>query len=355
MSRAPETGIPESDVYPGAPHPRLAARLIGHDAAEAALLDAWRAQKLPHAWLIGGREGIGKATLAWRFSKFLLCAPDPTAALLREAHDLGVDPDAPAARQAMALAHPDLVVLRRSWNPNAKALRSEISVEDVRAALDLFHKSAGAGGWRICIVDSADDLNRAGANALLKMIEEPPPRSLFLILAHRPGQVLPTIRSRCRRLALEPLSAADIVRVVGGLGEPWAGTAPEALARAAARAQGSVRATLERIDPVAAETGALIDAAVARLPEVDFRQVHRLAEAVAARGAGAAFDTLMTALYDWLAERARGGGQAARLASIADIWDKIRAATREAEAYNIDRKLHVLSVFAELSAAARRL
>jgi DNA polymerase-3 subunit delta' len=187
------------------------------------------------------------------------------------------------------------------------------------------------------------------------MIEEPPPRSLFLIVANRPGQVLPTIRSRCRRLALEPLGVADIVRVVGGLGEPWAETARETLAREAARAQGSVRATLERIDPAVAETGALIEAVVARLPEIDFRQVHRLADVVAARGAGAAFDTLMNALYDWLAERARGGGQAARLASIADIWDKIRAATREAEAYNIDRKLHVLSVFADLSAAARLL
>jgi len=353
--RAPEAAPPESDAHPGAPHPRFAQGLIGHRAAEAELLDAYRAQKLPHAWLIGGRAGIGKATLAWRLARFVLAEPNPTADSVRAAVDLAVDAQAPAVRQAMALAHPDLVVLRRSWNPHAKSLRSEIIVDDVRTALDLFHKSAGAGGWRVCIVDSADDLNRAGANALLKMIEEPPPRSLFLILAHKPGQAPATIRSRCRRLALAGLAPAQIVEIVGGLGEPWSAIAPEAVARAAGRADGSVRETLEHVDPATAEVGALIEAMLARLPAVDFPLVHRLADAVGGRGAGAAFDGLMNALYDWLAERARTAGDGARLAPTADLWDKIRSATREAEAYNLDRRLHVLSVFAEFSAAARRL
>jgi DNA polymerase-3 subunit delta' len=352
MSRNVEGGLPESDHYPGAPHPRYAQTLIGHDAAEHELLGAYRAQKLAHAWLIGGREGIGKATLAWRFARFILAHPDPTG--LGAVGDLSVGPEAPAARQIMALAHPDLVALRRGWNPQSKNFYSEIRVEDVRAALELFHKSAGAGGWRICIVDSAEDLNRAGANALLKMIEEPPPRSLFLIVAHKPNQVLATIRSRCRRLMLEPLAPADIARIAAGLGEPWSAIAPADVARAAARADGSVREALKRVDPAAGEIGAMIEAAVARLPDVDFGQIHKLADAVAARGAGEAFDGLMNALYDWLAARARSG-EGASLASIAELWDKIRAATREAETYNLDRKLHVLSVFAELSAAARRL
>ena len=258
-------------------------------------------------------------------------------------------------RQALALAHPDLAALHRNWNPQSKNFYSEIRVEDVRHALQLFQKSAGAGGWRICIVDSAEDLNRAGANALLKMIEEPPPRSLFLIVAHKPGQVLATIRSRCRRLSLEGLAPADIAGIIAGLGEPWNAIARADIDRAAARANGSVREALKRVDPAAREIGAMIEAAIAQLPDADFREIHKLADAVSARGAGEAFDGLMNGIYDWLAERARGGGQAARLASIAEVWDKIRAATREAEAYNLDKKLHVLSVFAELSAAARRL
>ncbi|MGA2793112.1 MAG: DNA polymerase III subunit delta' [Roseiarcus sp.] len=354
MSRAPEGAAPESDVYPGAPHPRFATTLIGHPTAEGALLDAYRSEKLAHAWLIGGPEGVGKATLAWRFARFILAHPDPRGAQTRAAQDLSVDADAPAVRQAAALAHPDLVALRRNWNAQSKNFYAEIRVEDVRNALQLFQKSAGAGGWRICIVDSAEDLNRAGANALLKMIEEPPPRSLFLIVAHRPGDVLPTIRSRCRRLTLESLAPADIGRIVGELGDPWSAVAPDDLDRAAARASGSVREALKRIDPAAREIGAMIDAAIAQLPDADFREIHKLADAVGARGAGDAFDRLMNALYDWLAARARDP-QGASLASIAELWDKIRAATRETETYNLDRKLHVLSVFAELSAAARRL
>jgi DNA polymerase-3 subunit delta' len=354
MGRAPESAAaPESDAYPGAPHPRLAAGLIGHALAEKTLLDAFRSEKLAHAWLIGGPEGVGKATLAWRFARFLLAHPDPQTT--RRAQDLAVDLEGPVARQILALAHPDLAILRRNWNPQSKNFYTEIRVEDVRNALQLFQKSAGAGGWRVCIVDSAEDLNRAGANALLKMIEEPPPRSLFLILAHKPGQVLPTIRSRCQRLALARLAPNDIAAIIAGLGENWSGLGAEAIARAASRADGSVREALKRVDPAAAEMGAMIEAAVARLPNPDFREIHKLADAVSARGAGDAFDALMNAVYDWLAARARSGEAAARLASIADLWDKIRAATRETETYNLDKKLHVLSVFAELSAAARRL
>jgi DNA polymerase-3 subunit delta' len=354
MSRAAEGSAPESDLYPDAPHPRFARALIGHAAAEQALLDAYRMQKLAHAWLIGGREGIGKATLAWRFARFILAHPDPTAADVRAAADLSVDFQAPAVRQVLALAHPDLAALRRNWNPQSKNFYSKIAVDAVRAALDLFHKSAGAGGWRICIIDCAEDLNPEGANALLKMIEEPPPRSLFLIVAQKPNQVLATIRSRCRRLMLDGLTPTDIAEIVVGLGDPWNAIEQADVDRAAARANGSVREALKRIDPAASEIGAMIEAAVAQLPQVDFAQIHKLADAVSARGAGEAFDGLMNALYDWLAARARRG-EGASLASIPDLWDKIRAATREAETYNLDRKLHVLSVFAELSAAARRL
>jgi DNA polymerase III subunit delta' len=356
MSRAPEGVVaPESDLYVGAPHPRFAGTLIGHALAEDALLSAYRSERLAHAWLIGGPEGIGKATLAWRFARFILAQPDPASARVQAAQTLSIDPEAPAARQVLALSHPDLTVLRRSWNPQSKNFYSDIRIEDVRNALELFRKSAGAGGWRICIVDCAEDLNRASANALLKMIEEPPPHSLFLIVAHRPGQVLATIRSRCRRLSLTGLAPSDITQIIAGLDKPWAAVAQADLDRVAVRANGSVREALKRIDPATSEIGALIEATIAQLPALDFREIHKLADAVSARGAGDAFDGLMNALYDWLAAQARGGGQAARLASIAEVWDKIRAATREAEAYNIDKKLHVLSVFAELSAAARRL
>ncbi len=248
MSRTQRDSAPESDAYAGAPHPRETFSLVGHRAAEAELLDAYRARRLAHAWLIGGPAGIGKTTLAWRFARFILAHPDPAAPAVKTARDLSVSADAPAVRQILAQAHPDVVALRRLWNADRKAFYSDIRVEDVRRALQLFQKSAGAGGWRICIVDTIEDLNRAGANALLKMIEEPPDNALFLILAHRPGLTLPTIRSRCRRLQLEPLGSNDVLHILHGLGPPWSETAAKELQAAAAAANGSVREALKRID-----------------------------------------------------------------------------------------------------------
>ena len=182
------------------------------------MLSAYREGRLAHAWLIGGREGIGKATLAWRFARFVLANPDPAAKAVREARDLHVEPSHSAARLLAGLAHPDFALIRREWQGATKRLASEISVDAVRQGLQVFQLSAAFGGWRIVIVDCAEDLNRNSANALLKMVEEPPQRSLILIVSHRPGQILPTIRSRCRRLRLDPLSEDEIVRAVD---RPW--------------------------------------------------------------------------------------------------------------------------------------
>ena len=213
--------LPEADALPGAPHPRHVYSLIGHERAEAEMLSAYREGRLAHAWLIGGREGIGKATLAWAFARFVLANPDPAAKAVREARNLHVEPTHPAARLLAGLAHPDFALIRREWQGAAKRLATEISVDAVRQGLQVFQLSAAFGGWRIAIVDAAEDLNPNSANALLKMVEEPPQRSLILIVSHRPGQVLPTIRSRCRRLRLDLLDEDEVVRAVIGLGPPW--------------------------------------------------------------------------------------------------------------------------------------
>ncbi len=355
MSRQASDALPESDAFPGAPHPRFATRLVGHTAAEAAMLAAYRGGRLAHAWLIGGREGIGKATLAWRFARFVLANPDPTTAAARNAPDLSVAPDHPAARQLAALSHPDFALARREWNGKSKGFYSEIRVEDVRAALSMFHMSAAFGGWRVAIVDCADELNPAGANALLKMIEEPPPRALILIVAHQPGRVLPTIRSRCRKLLLDRLTPAEIEATIEGLGPPWDAIDPARRAQAAARADGSAREALRRLDPDAQELGALIDAAIAQLPRVEPRMIHRLADAVADRAAADSFAALNAALCEWLAMRARAAASTAARRALTELWDRLRAATRETEALNLDRRLHVLAAFEDIAAQSRRL
>src|SRR5271166_2493755 len=120
MKRGEADDLPESDAFAGAPHPRTAQRLVGHKAAEAELLSAYRDGRLAHAWLIGGAEGVGKATLAWRFARFLFANPDPGARHVREASDLAVDPGRPGGRSLAALAHPDFALVRREWRPSSK-------------------------------------------------------------------------------------------------------------------------------------------------------------------------------------------------------------------------------------------
>jgi DNA polymerase III subunit delta' len=347
--------LPEADALAGAPHPRHVYSLIGHERAEAEMLSAYREGRLAHAWLIGGRQGIGKATLAWRFARFVLANPDPTAKAVREARNLHVEPNHSAARLLAGLAHPDFALIRREWQGATKRLASEIAVEAVRQGLQVFQLSAAFGGWRIAIVDCAEDLNRNSANALLKIVEESPQRSLILIVSHRPGQVLPTIRSRCRRLRLDPLKEDEIIKAVSGLGSPWDEIGREAVAAAAKRADGSVRESLVRLAPESEGVGALIDSIVAGLPRSDPRAVARLADAVSGRAGDEAYRAFHREIYDWLVAYARDVEPGSlRVEEIGGLWDRIRDADRETEGLNLDRKLHILALFAEIAATAPR-
>ncbi|MGH6873587.1 MAG: DNA polymerase III subunit delta', partial [Aestuariivirgaceae bacterium] len=193
-------------------HPRRRNILLGHEEAENRLLHAYRSGRLHHAWLIAGPRGIGKATLAYRFARFLLYA---SAGLPGgDATSLYVDPDHPTARRIAAGSHADLFVVERRFDLRTGRLKTETGVDIARMASDFFSRSAAEGGWRVCIVDTVDDLNLESANALLKSLEEPPSRSIFLLVANRPGTLLRTIRSRCIQLPLKSLSEQHVVEAV---------------------------------------------------------------------------------------------------------------------------------------------
>ena len=347
---------PDSDRFGDAPHPRETTGLVGHGAAEASLLDAYRSGRLPQAVLIGGPAGIGKATLAWRAARFVAAYPDPLAPEVQAAGSLFVPPDHPVARKIVAGALGDLAVLRREWNEKTKRLFADIRADDVRRVIAMFQRSAGQGGHRICVLDCAEDLNRSGANALLKLIEEPPPASLFLIVAHRPAQVLPTIRSRCRKLLLRPLSTEETLAVVEEVGAPWSTRPASERAAAAARAEGSAQAALRLLDGTGLDLDGQMRRLLQALPAVDWRTVHVLADKVAGRDDDANYDAMLAAAFDWLDRgvrmRAAEGDAPARLAPYAEVWEKIAEAARECEALNLDRRQFVLTMFAELSAAA---
>lgn len=352
---APDEGMAGPDQRPGAPHPREQAALFGHAGAEQDFLSAWRSNRLHHAWLLGGPQGVGKATFAWRATRFLLANPDPTAPGAAAINSLDVAPDSRVFRQIVSGAHPDVAVVRRGLRKDGKGFSAEIAVGDVRRALELFGSTAS--GWRVVIVDAADDLNVAGANALLKAIEEPPPRAVCFVVAHAPARVLPTIRSRCRKQVFRPLSDADVTRAVRSLGAPWTDAEDAALAEAVTLGRGSVGETLDMLDgevrALMRQTRAMLDA----LPQVDVGQSLALAELTSGRDGSAAFATMMTVVADWVSElvRSRASLGPRRLAPLIEVWEKSAQAAREADAYNVDRRPLVLALFNDFADVVRTL
>ena len=196
----------DSDRIEGFAHPRETYLLLGQDLALARAARALRAGRPPSAWLITGPPGVGKATLAYRIARYLLAY----GATAEGPEDLSVAEDNPATRQIAAQAHPGLLVLKRAINPKTGKLMTVVSVDEIRRLANFFGMTSGAGGWRVAIVDTADDINDNAANALLKMLEEPPVNAMLLLLSNTPGRLLPTIRSRCQRLDLRPLDDATM-------------------------------------------------------------------------------------------------------------------------------------------------
>ena len=358
--REPDDAPPESDRFAPAPHPRGTFALFGQYKAEQELLEAYRAGRMPQAWIIGGPQGVGKATLAWRMARFVATHPDAESPRVRQARDLSVSPDSPAARRISALSFSDLALLRREWNEKTKIHGTRINVEDVRRAIHMFEQAAGEGGWRMAIIDSADDLNVSSANALLKLIEEPPPRSLFFLVAHHPGRILPTIRSRCRLLTLPRLDEPALKAAVRAALDATDEKVPERdIERACARAEGSAREALRLIEAGEGGVDELTARALAQLPDLDWRIPHRIADSVATREAESEFDAFLRAVFAWLGEALRRhpalstplGPRA--LAPYAEAWEFLEREARDLEIYNLDRRAFVIIVFSRLIEAER--
>jgi DNA polymerase-3 subunit delta' len=372
MARAPRVqDVPEAEALPEAdrlgdfPHPRETAELYGHAAAEAMLAAALAQGRLHHAWLLAGRAGIGKATLAYRMARHVLARPEERDPAGRS---LAVPPGSAAARQIAQMAHPGLLVLRRPYSLKDKRLLSIISVEEVRRLRAFLGHTAGAGGWRVVIVDSADDFNPNAANALLKSLEEPPPRALFLLVTSQPSGLLPTIRSRCRRLDLAPLDGESLRKAAGAALEAAGRKGPSAdkWLQLERLADGSVRAALQLA------TGGIdlyerIEQAFARLPLIDWPALHALADALAAdeQRYEMFFSLLLDAMARLVRVAASGRGSPqevalggrlvlpARLPAWAGLWQEILRDKADAEALNLDRRALIVRTFARIEAASR--
>jgi DNA polymerase III subunit delta' len=362
MARAARVqDVPEAEAAPEAerlgefPHPRETHAIFGHAAAEATLAQAFAGGRLHHAWLLAGRAGIGKATLAYRMARHVLARPEER------------DPAA-STRQVVQLAHPGLLVLRRPYDLKSKRVLSIISVDEVRRLRGFLGLTGAEDGWRVVIVDSADELNANAANALLKSLEEPPPRALFLLVTSQPSGLLPTIRSRCRRLDLASLDAESLRRAAeaamagAGLKPPPVDKWPQ-LARLA---DGSVRAALQ-LATGGIELSERVEQILSRLPDLDWPALHTLADALT--GEPQRYEMFCTLLLDRLARlvRASVSGQGspaetalaaglippARRPAWAELWQAILRDKADADALNLDRKALIVRTFARIETVSR--
>ena len=361
--------LPEADRIEGAPHPRETQHLFGQDRAAEAFLSAMASGRMHHGWLITGPRGVGKATLAWRIARFMLAgrqAPDQV-----QADHLYMDPEEPTFRKTAALGEPRLTLIRRPYDTDKKKLKTAITVAEVRKLNGFFHLSAADGGWRVAIVDAADEMNTAAANALLKILEEPPEKTLLILISHQPGRLLPTIRSRCRTLACEKLSENDLGRALDSAGF----TLPPETTAIAEIADGSAG---DAIALVQAEGEALysnIIETLGTIPQMDRGRVLQLADASAGRGAEATYGLTLKLAALALNRMAKSGatGEArpnaapneseifARLAPNPDAGRKwaelsqvLSSKTAHARAVNLDPASVILDMFLQIEATAAR-
>lgn len=323
---SPAEDLPEADARPPAPHPRHTVELFGQEAAEAEFAAAWTGGHRHHAWLITGRQGIGKATLAWKIARYLRtrdagerdgahgsepglfgAAPGTGGAASAEPSGrLAIPAGHPVLSRLEALADPGLALIRRPWDDKAKRLRAEIGVDDIRRLTRFLGLSAADGGTRVVIIDAADEMNRNAANALLKMLEEPPDNTVLLLVAHQPSRLLPTIRSRCRVLRCQPLSAEDLSRALVAAGLDPQGR-ETALAELAA---GSVGAAVGLLAGDGIALYERLVALIARAPGLDRARAAALADSCAGPANATAFEDAISLTRMLLCRLARNGAGA---------------------------------------------
>lgn len=336
-----------------APAPRANPNLLGHGATEAMLAEAIRSGRLHHAWLVTGPQGIGKATLAFRFARRLLAGGDPGT-------DLALPANHPTFKRVAASSHADLLTVERSLNDKGK-LRSEIVVDDVRKVGDFLRRTPAEGGWRVVVLDGAEDMNRNAANALLKVLEEPPPRAILLLVCSAAGRLMPTIRSRCRRLALGPLPE-EAMRALLARYAP--DLPPDDAARLAGIAEGSIGRALTLAAAGGVVQATLVDEVLANLDKLDTGRAHAVADALGRDET--AFATFMELLAAGIAaavrDAARGHGDPDQarllgdrpLSAWVDLWHALRRLQHETEDAYLDKRQAVVNSLRMLATSATK-
>lgn len=358
-----EGDVPEAETFT----PRTMPDLLGHEAVEEALLGDFNAGRMPHAVILAGASGIGKATLAYRLARFLLAQSEEKSGAglfgaAPEPESLYIAPDHPVFRRVASGGHADLLTVEREMDEKKGRLKTEISVETVRRIHPFLRKTAAEGGWRVVIVDSAECLNRSSQNALLKILEEPPAKTLLILTTSQPGAFLPTIRSRCRMVPMEALSETVILKLLERFAPALSANDKTALARLA---EGSIGRALR----FQAEKGLALYrdllSVVEALPQLDIVRVHELAEKLGKAGSETAYETACEILSGWCMRQVRAQARGYTLQDILpgdavifrkwaegyaprhflDTSDKLAQLFWQADQYNLDKRQILMNAF----------
>jgi DNA polymerase III subunit delta' len=378
----PRAVVPAAGVESAASAPRANPDLVGHESAERELERLYRMGRLPHAILLGGPRGIGKGSLAFRFARFLLAQSGQDGGAGADVFSgedetgLAVDPECGVFRRVASGGHADLLTVERAWDPRRRRLRGEIVVEDTRAIAGFFRLTAAEEGWRVVIVDGAEEMNRNAANAVLKILEEPPARALLLLVSHSPGRLLPTIRSRCRRLMLAPLAVPIVMQLIRRFRPQLEEFEAAALAAICA---GSIGRALDLADSGGLALYRSVLDLLSQAPAIDIARLHGFADRLARADAEDAYRASAELLSQFLARLAAGAARGAlggaespggeivaaeqaamqRLAARADParWAGLRAEIERsfvaADDLNLDRKQTMLGAFFAIAEMSR--
>jgi len=350
--------------------PRANPDFVGHPQAEQVLLHAWQSNRLHHAWLLTGQRGIGKATLAFRFARYVLAGSDG-GLFADSSGTLEVPRTAPVFRQVAGGGHPDLLTIERGYDEKRDRYRTEILVDDVRELGAFLHLKAAAGGWRVVVIDSVDDLNRYAANALLKVLEEPPAQALIVLVCHAPGRLLPTIRSRCRRLALAPLDETPMEQLLNRYSPGLAEADRLLLIRIA---EGSIGRALEIVSAGGLELYRDITGQLLQLPKLDAAALHALGDRLGHKDAADLFRLATELLTAWIGRLIRVAatgqgtvdimeGEGRQFADLAgrrsldqwlELWEKLTSLFARAESANLDRKQVWVGAMLDIAGLASR-
>ena len=364
--------------------PRNTLDLVGHEHAEQLFLDAFNAEKIHHAWMITGPRGIGKATLAYKMARFLLNNPpidDQGPGLFGDVLEktplssLETDHDSQANHLINAASNPDLMIIERTEDPKTGKIRSNILVDDVRKINAFFHKTSLDGGWRVAIVDTADEMNRNAANAILKILEEPPKNSIVIILAHAPGRLLPTIKSRCRMLPLKPLKSQTVKEV---LQKNYPDKEENIIDGYVALSNGSPGYAISLMEHKGLEVYREILGLLSTMPNINVPLMHDFAGAITTKKSGDTFLLFSEMLSQFISRMVRHTsylntghthnikealteefdlmeelGAIIPLDQWAELWEKISEKIKVTDQLNMDRKQTVIDILNVINTALK--